>query len=181
MSIPHWFQNADDWDTITLGEFRMPGVWTIEGPVKRAIDVKKKKGFDGGRLKDEGYEPGAFDLVGRMVEPDHWKRLQEIIPTIHPLKSGGVREPVFIDHPATALLGIEYVYIDEIYTPSLDNGILEIRMHAYQWTSASAPKKKSKGKPQTPGGVDPLAEPPVATNKLSNVPGITPAQASFWD
>jgi hypothetical protein len=169
MPIPHWFEDSNAWDTLTLGPHQMPGIWTVDGPIKRAIDVKKSKGQDGARLKDEGQEPGGFDIVGKLVSKEDWDKLQVIMPDLHPKKLGGEREATAIDHPATSLIGIEFIYINEIYTPTIDNGILMVRMHAFQWTKTPPVKKKQKNQPAKPGGVDVAASPPPSTDKLSNV------------
>jgi hypothetical protein len=126
----------------------MPGVWDVEdGNVKRVIDIKKGPGRDGATIKDMGYEPGAFTLVGQLLSADHWDTLQSIFDTLHATQKATEREPVYINHPKLAFLGIRKVYITELEIPRLDNGIMTTRIRVLEWTDK--PKAIGKAKAST--------------------------------
>ncbi len=153
IGIAHWELDPNAWDRLILGTTVLPGVWDVTGSIARDITQKKGKGRDKAHFKDRGIQLGNFDLVGRFISPEAWAAMQLILPTIHPKKAGGLREPLFINHPKTQFLGISVIYIREIFTPQIDDGIVSIRMSAIEF---APPKKKkpSTNKPIAPAGVD---------------------------
>ena len=132
MPIPHWDDDAESWDKLEIGEWVMPGVWTVDFSLRREVDVKKAPSTDGASLTDKGYQPPLLTLRGRMVEREEWARLQEIMPRLHPKRKGSAREPYRIVHPKTLLAGIQTIYIHEIDAIDLDNGILTLELRAYE-------------------------------------------------
>lgn len=132
-TIPHWEDAPEEWDRLTIGSNVMPGVWDIDFSCRRGIDVKKSKGKDGARLKDEGYSPPIIELIGKIATREQWESLQSIIPTLHPKKKGEARKQYGIGHPKTRLLGISQVYITEVKAPSLVKGIMTIVLNAIEY------------------------------------------------
>ena len=93
MPIPHWEDSPAEWDSLTLGAWVMPGVWTVDFSVRREMDVKKAVSTDGARLKDKGYQPPQLTLIGRIYGREEWDALQKIMPSIHPRRKGASRKP----------------------------------------------------------------------------------------
>lgn len=134
--------DADEWDRLVLGASPMPGVWRVETSAVRKIDVKKAKGLDGERLKDEGYQNAQLVLTGRVVSAEGWALLQAILPTIHPKamgKVGAPRSALGIVHPTTQFLGIDAIYVTEIGAPQLENGICTIVIKAIEYVKLPKP------------------------------------------
>jgi hypothetical protein len=140
----HW--RDTDWDKITLGSTVLPGVWVIEGSVERKIDVKHVKGTDGSHTVDEGYQPGEFQLIGKLESKADWVLLQKALKDVHPRKKGASRSPLILVHPAAATLGIEAVYVIGIDVPKLEHGIVEQRIKVLEWI-AKPTKTKITQKP----------------------------------
>ena len=175
MTIPHWEDDEQAWDTLQLGPWVMPGVWTVDFSVRREMDVKKAVSTDGARLKDKGYMPPQLTFIGKLIAREHWSKLQEIMPKIHPRRKGASRDPYRVVHPKTLLMGIENIFVHEIDAVSLDKGVLTIELRAYEWTKAPKPVSKGKDVPEfTMQGVKfvgPL-EPPRALARYPGMRGI---------
>lgn len=148
MSIPHWEDSPEEWNRLELGGNVMPGVWDIDFPSTRNMDVKKAKGKDGARFKDEGYDPARIELTGRLVRRADFAKLVEIVDQINP-KKGGKRNAYGIDHPKARFLGITLVYIVELRAPKVDRGILTMTIRALEYVDKPPAVKAPKGPPVT--------------------------------
>jgi len=146
MSIAHWDDDPTDWDRLVLGGNLMPGVWDIDFPSTRNMDVKKAKGKDGARFKDEGYDPARIELIGKLTSRDHFKELARILSDIHPKKKGAARAVLGIDHPKARLLGIVSVYVIELRSPKLERGLMTMTIRALEYVD-----KPATVKPRKPG------------------------------
>lgn len=146
-SIPHPEDDGDAWDMLVLGNFAMPGIWTVTGDVARDLDKKKSKGKDGQRIKDNGYLNAEIVLIGQMTDRDDWKVMINAMKDIHPRKKGSATEPLACEHPVLAFLGITNVYVQRISSPRIVDGILEIRIAVLEWLPKPKVKKKPKGLP----------------------------------
>jgi len=176
MPIPHWEDSPAEWDSLTLGAWVMPGVWTVDFSVRREMDVKKAVSTDGARLKDKGYQPPQLTLIGRIYGREEWDALQKIMPSIHPRRKGASRKPFRITHPKTLLMGIENIFIHEIDAVDVTRGILTIELRAYEWTPQPKPVQKASETPEGPGGGNdayrnPL-EPPAALGRFPGQRGV---------
>lgn len=151
MELLHWDDSSAPWDRLQLGTFVMPGIWEITGgECARQVDHKKTKDKDGARIKDLGLLPPRFSARGRLVSPEDWDALQQIIPDINPRKNGGPKFPLSIFHPAIALLGVSTIYVERIRPPELKDGVLEIQIDMIEF--AEPKETKIAKKPATPGG-----------------------------
>ena len=164
MTLPHWEDIPEYWDRLQIGDWVMPGVWTVDFSLRREIDVKKAASTDGASLKDKGYHPPLLTLRGKLVERSDWARLQEIMPALHPKRKGGKREPYRIVHPKTLLVGITSIYIHEIDAISLDNGVLTLELRAYELDKP----KPTPREVTVAVGVKPLEPPP----SIARYPGM---------
>ncbi len=148
-NTPNWEDEPVVWDTLKLtvkGDALLaPGVWDIEdGNVKRVLDIKKAPGRDGATIKDMGYENGSLVCRGQML-PKHWDAMQNLARRLKLTQKGKSREPVLIEHPKARYLGISRVYITEIETPRIDNGILTASFRVLEYLD----KPKGTGKAKT--------------------------------
>jgi hypothetical protein len=127
----------------------MPGIWEItSGECARQVDHKKTKDKDGARIRDMGLLPPRMSARGRMSTVEDWEMLQQTMPDIHPRKAGGIKFPLSIFHPATALLGVTQVYVERIRPPEIKDGILEISIDMIEWSDQPKPTKvKTKPTP----------------------------------
>lgn len=146
MAIGGYWLDAD-WDQLTLGSTSLPGIWEVEGGVERRVDVKTQKGSDGANIKDEGYQNADVVLVGRMTERAQWEALEQALKEIHPRRKGAARDPLVLVHPAAAILGITAVYVIRIDAPTLNNGVLEVRIGCLEWIPKPKPKAAKRPVP----------------------------------
>jgi hypothetical protein len=170
--LAHWEDDPELWDTLQVGPWTMPGVWTVDFSIRREIDVKKAVSTDGARLKDKGYAPPQLTLTGKLTTRDDWNTLQGIMPSIHPRRPGAARTPFRIVHPKTLLMGITAIFIHEVDAVTLDNGVLGIQLRSYEWL---APKKVKKGSDKPKGdleNVDPYTDPPPGLARYPGMRGV---------
>lgn len=140
-----WDEPDGPWDRLQLGNFHMPGAWTVTCECSRDIDVKKSKGKDGAHVQDHGYRPATIHLKGTIWEREQWKLLQTILPELHPRKKGGDRAPLNAEHPALAIMGVHTIYVHKIHAPEIGDKGLELDIECLEWTPPKGVKKKPAG------------------------------------
>jgi len=144
MPIKYWANDPEAWDLLVLAGETMPGVWNVSYTLKRDLDIKKSKGTNGARLTDHGYEATEITLTGRMTEQAEWEQLQAMVPKLHPNRPTDPRAPVTIAHPATDFARIGQIYIAQVGSPELDNGILTVRITGFEAVPKPSPVPKTK-------------------------------------
>lgn len=167
-SIPHPEDNGALWDRVKLGPYLLPGTWTVGGGVRRRVDIKKSKGADGARFRDQGYLPGEIPLNGELLGATEWNEMVRIAKVLTPRKRGVSLEPLAAEHPAFTLLGITNVLVVDVRAPRLDGGKIICSISVVEWTSR--PKKKKE-----PDNV-PLAVGAFASGDLQRQARATPWQ-----
>jgi hypothetical protein len=124
-------------------------VWEVSsGECSRQVDHKKTKDKDGARIKDLGVLPSRFAARGKIMTPEDWETMQDVLQEINPKKKGGLKTPLHIFHPAIAVLGVFTVYVERVRPPELKNGVAEFTFDMIEWTE---PKATNIGK--TPASV----------------------------
>jgi len=119
MTTPYWTEAGGDessaWNTCILGDAWLPGICTVSvDGVGRDVDKKKTKGKDGFALQDNGATGAKITIEVVLLSQDDWTIWQQILPKIHPVKAGGVKTPLEIQHPEPNVLGIRSIYIKNI-------------------------------------------------------------------
>lgn len=150
--LPSWTDTANDWNTVTLGNHALPGIWDIDGlDCGIDIDTKKAKGADGPTSADNGVDASKFKLKGHMNSA-HFAEFQVQFPDLNPRRPGRERAPVAIFHPKTDLLGIRNVRIVKfgIDSVSARDG-MRCSFEIHEWfDKPKAVKKKEAVKPANP-------------------------------
>lgn len=141
-SIPYPEDNGALWDRIKLGPYVLPGTWTVPGAVGRRVDVKKGKGSDGARFRDQGYDPGEFSLNGELIGATDWNEMVKIAKILTPRNRGVAMEPVAVEHPAFTFLGITNVFVTKVHAPTLDGGKIRCVINVLEWLPKPVKKKK---------------------------------------
>jgi len=161
-----------EWDTIYLAGVRWPGIASVSGKgISRRIDVKRSKGSDGARLKDEGNDPGEFSISIMIYNQGDWIELQRLLPSVSPRRPGGPRSPIGVIYPSLQVLGITACYIKGVPVFSLDKGTqqLTVSLECIEWIARPKPVKKGSG---TKGG--------KATKAIESI-GVNQKEATFGD
>ncbi len=146
-SIPHPEDNGALWDRVKLGPFVLPGTWTVTGAIERLVDVKKSKGKDGARFKDQGYEPAALTLVGETIGATDFNIMVDVYKILTPRNRGVSLEPIAAEHPSLTILGITNVLVLKVFAPVLVEGKLRYSIMIKEWVAKPKTKKPAKDIP----------------------------------
>jgi hypothetical protein len=149
------------WDELFLGGVTWPGVWQLKTSVGRAVDKAKTAGVDGYTTTDKGYTGGEISLEGKFFRELDWLDFEALLPNFHPRRPGAIKTPLDIYHPAPALLGITYVYLEniEIGHPTAPSLICPVTLKCSEWfpnTKKTSSSKKVKGFSGTGNAGQPL-------------------------
>lgn len=172
-SIPHPEDPGGLWDRLTLGPYELPGTWVVGGDVDRRIDIKKSKGNDGARFRDQGYIPGQITLSGKLLGATEWNAMVKIAKILTPRKRGVNLDPLAVEHPAFTFLGITNVIVKRVSAPVLDGSLIRCRIVVIEWT----PRPKKKPPPRD----FPLAAGSFASGDLQRFVRATPWQINPAD
>lgn len=149
------------WDELFLGGVTWPGVWRQSTEVGRAVDKAKTAGVDGYTTTDKGYTGGVMQFEGRFFDELSWLDFEALVPNFHPRRPGAIKTPLDIYHPAPALLGITYVYLEKIKIghPAEGSLICPVTLELSEWfpnTKKTGSSKKVKGFSGTGNAGQPL-------------------------
>jgi hypothetical protein len=151
--LDYWDDLEAGWDSLWIDNKLMPGVWQItSGECARQVDHKKTKGKDGARIRDQGMLPSRFSAKGQLVSREDWIAMQGLIAEINPRKTGKMKKPLAVYHPAIAFLGVGTIYVERVRVPEIRQGICEISLDMIEWTDtpkASNAAKATKAKGET--------------------------------
>ena len=143
-SIPYPEDDGALWDRVKLGPYVLPGTWTVGGGVDRRIDVKKSKGADGARFRDQGYLPAPITLTGTLIGATDWNEMGQALKGLTPRKRGVSLDPLAVEHPAFTMLGITNVLVKKVSAPQLNGGQIRISIDVLEWFSKPKPKKPAQ-------------------------------------
>ncbi len=149
MTLPMWDDGADGdaWSVVWLGGELLPGLAEVTTAPSRDIDVQKSSGSDGARLKDTGYQPAEVTIALRMSSQEQLQAWEALLPSLHPRRPGGLRQPLAIQHPNPNSFGVVNVYPKKISAPPPVDGVWTVTIECLEWfpgpkkaPKASAPK-----------------------------------------
>lgn len=151
MAIPSWYDGA--WDVTRLAGRLVPGHVVVDVKLKASTDRQKATGKRKSRSRDKGDEQAAVSISVTLT-PDELDAFKDLIPHLDPGRRKGVRDPIPIENPNAALWGVQAITIDEIDSPSPQDGnFWEIVISAKEWTADAAADKAVK-----PGAKKPIDE-----------------------
>ena len=194
-SIPYPEDDGALWDRVKLGPYVLPGTWTVGGAVDRRIDVKKAKGADGARFRDQGYIPAPITLTGTLIGASDWNEMVQALKVLTPRKRGVSLDPLAVEHPAFTMLGITNVLVKKVGAPQLDGGRIRISIDVLEWTPAPKKKKAKTFAPvpisafatgqlqrearDTPWQINPAESFDQENLSFSGVKGLRPGDGNF--
>jgi hypothetical protein len=134
------------WERLVLAEYTFPGLASAEGSCHRDVDVLKQRDADGAPFKDNGYEPTEMEITVRYLSKDH-DRMREIVTALHPRTQGINRAPLSVALEQVNFLGITQIYLKEISTPQIQDGIgsVVLRVLEYMEPTPAAKTKAPRG------------------------------------
>lgn len=131
------------WDKLVLGGYTWPGIAIVEPSVKLSFDVAKQNTQTNAamppeyklRIADKGYDPGGVRALLAVWTVEDWADLKALLPKFSPKTTSKTRDAYDISHPATTLLGIKSVIVNEITVRSPVNQTLYVEFVMTQWFS----------------------------------------------
>jgi len=131
------------WERLVLAEYTFPGLASADGVCARDVEVLKQRDADGAPFKDNGYEPAEMDIEVRYLSADH-ERMREIVTALHPRTQGINRAPLSVALEQINFLGITQLYLLDISTPQIQDGIGSIKLRVLEYMEPT-PAAKTKG------------------------------------
>lgn len=168
------------WDRCILGPDVLPGVCRVWVDVGRDIQEVPSPGMAAPKLKDQGGKAGKVkievDVWITRTDTSQLDALAAALALINPRRPDGIKTPIPIVHPQTALAGIRYVTSPHYSIPPPNGrvGKLTITIDLTEWFEEEDTTKPASasntpgssgggtgGTPQTLGDGGPLGDPTV--------------------
>lgn len=121
-AVPSPFEAPGQWDTLTIAGVLFLGLASVKGATGNALDVKKHKGRDGGRISDSGAVAAELTITFRFWDRETWASWDQVFYAIDPQRTVERRSPVDVSHPAFAQRRIGRVYVKEVSIPERQQG-----------------------------------------------------------
>jgi hypothetical protein len=135
-SIPFWDgteEEADVWDSCSLGGLELPGLCDVEVEPKRKLDVQEGSGTDYDTTVDKGQRSAEVKVIWQVFEREQWVKAQEIVPKLWPVAGKGTATPLALSHPKAALFRIDAMVIEKIDPRGPKDGVLTITISGFAW------------------------------------------------
>ena len=163
MPLPHWTEQPDVWDTLSLAGIAVPGVATVDVSRGLEIDKKKAKGTRKMVFTIQGVKSAEINIHIEVNTPDEWTALQQLIAVIEPKAGTGKNEgiPVDIAHPVTAARGIRSILIEDVIGPTKTPDGKSFCSLKIKGSEFDAPPKPTTGTGK--GGANPASYPYAGT------------------
>jgi hypothetical protein len=163
--VPHWDDESDAWDSLTIGGLDVPGTFKVTVTKSRKIDVKNAPGSHGAVVTDQGYQPAKVKIRWIVNTVAEWETTQEVLSDIEPRPGKAQAQALAIGHPTLATRGITSVIIEKIDGPEDDpSGAKAFDIDAVEYLPP--PKKSATGTPSGASGPQARELPTIANQKL---------------
>lgn len=146
-SIPYWGDDEKAWNSVPLGDVVVPGICSVVADKGRNVEIKKTKGQDGHTMTDNGTTVGKVTITTTIVNREQWQLWQAVRERIDPVKQGGARTPLEIQHPEAQDRGIQNVYVKHIKgAPPTARGAKTFVIECEEWFPQPKPTKATTSK-----------------------------------
>jgi hypothetical protein len=143
LDIPPPWVASDDWDTLSLGTHRLPGIVQVDVAVSDEMDVKKPQGGNGATTTRKGENPAKGTIRIQIQNDDQWADWVDVLPQIWPRNNTRrTATPYQVDHPKFALYGIDAINISDIKDGTQKTG--DSYVVVLEWTEHRPPPKNAK-------------------------------------
>jgi hypothetical protein len=112
MTVPYWGDDPDAWDYVVLGDFVLPGSQTVTASLGRKLDTRSGAGSDGASIVDKGYQPAKVEITVRLWDRSGLTEWEQVSPLL--VARRRQRRALQIKHPSLHLLGVHWVYLEEL-------------------------------------------------------------------
>ena len=101
-----------DWDTLTLGGFKLPGVPRVTVKRGRKLDKKSAKGRNGATITDGGGQGAEVEIELRIATAEDWDTWCLVLWALDPTKVAP--QAYTVVHPQTEAFQVQSVMIEDI-------------------------------------------------------------------
>jgi hypothetical protein len=163
MTIGGWKDGS--WDRCMLGTEYLPGIVSVEVTPAWDVQAVASPGKDAPALKDQGNKGAAVKITVEIRE-DQLADFVRCLTAISPKRPGGIKDPVPIVSPQTAIAGVTHV-TSVTYTigkPNRKTGTLTVPITCHEWfPEEETQRDATQGLPGAPslGDGGPLGDPTV--------------------
>lgn len=144
-SVPWWVEDPDSWEAVWLDGARLPGVSFITGQVGLRHKRRRAAGVHGDNPVQFGYEAAKLSIELVLWTKEHLAAWSKQLQRLRPRAARGQPPGVSISHPATTMLGINFVEVIHVSllkceSPGMDifSTQLELLEHIPQPTANKA-------------------------------------------
>jgi len=124
--VPWWNEDPASWEAVYLAGRRLPGLSWIDGTMGIRVSRKKVTGVHGHVPVQFGYEAGKFQVKMVLWTKEHLQDWAEQLQTLRPRPGRGQPDSVTISHPATTLMGVDYVDVIHVSLLSQDEPGMDV-------------------------------------------------------
>lgn len=135
-STPSPFASPGVWDTLVIAGVLFLGLVTVDGDTANALDVKKHKGRDGGKISDSGAVCAELTVTFRTWDEETWASWEQVFRAIDPQRLPDQRAPVDVTHPSLAQRGITRAYVKKVSLPKREGNEWRMTATLIQWMPA---------------------------------------------
>lgn len=137
MTVPHWHDAPEVWDTLTLNGRPWPGVARVKVKRGRKWDRKEAGGANGETQTFKGVKAADVDITLRVHRND-WDAVQVELEYIEPFVGKGKVDPVSIGHAVASVRKVADIQLEEIEGPDNgDDGVATFQIKAFEFTKTN--------------------------------------------
>jgi hypothetical protein len=86
-AVPFWGDSPESWETVVIAGYRLPGVCTLDGKVRRRHDKKNTAGTNGSTVTYVGDDQAEFSVTVTMWTSEHLDTYGNIIDFLRSMTS----------------------------------------------------------------------------------------------
>lgn len=163
--IPWWGDEPEPWEAVWLDGTRLPGYSWIAGQVGLRTGRRRSPGVHGDNRVQYGYEAAKLQVHLVIWTKKHLDALTEQLPKLRPRAARGQPAPVTISHPATAVLGINFVEVIHVSLLRQDEPGMDVYSCELDLLEHIPQPTANKGKVQVPSLANVKTAFPTGTTK----------------
>jgi len=138
VTVPHWDDAPDVWDTLTLGAVTLPGVSRLIIARELKVDEKDPKGKNAATLTVQGVKNASGTIKNVISTVEELTALQAALAVVEPKAGKGAPVPFDVVHPVATLRGLVSVLVTKVSGPELVDGLMTTTL---DWKQFDVPAK----------------------------------------
>jgi hypothetical protein len=149
VTVPHWHDAPEVWDTLVLNDRPWPGVARVKVKRGRKYDRKEAGGANGETQTFKGTKAADVDITVRVHKKD-WEAVQAELEYIEPFVGKAKVQPISIGHAVTAVRKVLTIQIEDVEGPDNgEDGVATFTIKAFEASKTNKANGSGTGKPKT--------------------------------